>query len=247
MAISSNSLMHFTETKESLKGILSDNFRIKYCKETIKLGKSKPITIHVPMISFCEIPLAQIKEHIEKYGCYGIGLTRNWAIKNKLNPVLYVEPGSFIAQNFRDAFVYFAKLGHLDKEKHGENLDKLIDLYRYIKNYQGDLVRKEKTYKDYRFADEREWRFVPDICKEHNMLYATDMDEGKKLEAADSVGNLRLQFEPEDIKYIFIKDDAEISEFVRHLDDVKGANFTKREVERLTTRIITTEQIRTDI
>lgn len=246
MAISSNSLMHFTDSKDALKGILADNFKIKYCKETIKLGSSKPLTYHVPMISFCEIPLAQIKEHIDKYGCYGIGLTRNWALKNRLNPVFYVEPDSYIAHNFRTAFLYFSKLKNVD-EGYDENHEKLIDLFRYIKNYQGDLVRREKTHKNYRFADEREWRFVPDICKEHLMLYAKDMNDAKKQKAASTVAGIRLKFEPEDIKYIFIKEDSEISEFVRHLDDAKGANFTKREVERLTTRIITTEQIRTDV
>ena len=73
------------------------------------------------------------------------------------------------------------------------------------------------------------------------------IDETEKQEATSAISEMRLKFEPKDIKYIFIRDDSEISEFIRHLDDSKGANFSKREVEVLTTRIITTEQIYADI
>ena len=45
---------------------------------------------------------------------------------------------------------------------------------------------------------------------------------------------------------VTLNDDSEISDFVRHLDDVKGANYSKRDVEIVTTRIITAEQIKTD-
>lgn len=243
MAISSNCVMHFTGDKDSLKGVLKDNFRVKYCKETIILGQNKPIVIQVPMVSFCEIPLAQIKEHIGKYGSYGIGLTREWAIKNKLNPVLYIEQESCIASNLHGAIRHFIDIEDTD-EQYGENLDKLFDIFRYMKNYQGDLVRKDKTHKNYRFSDEREWRFVPDICKEHEMFLGEKEDKEKENLV---ISEVRLKFDPKDIKYIFIKDDSEISEFIRHLDDSKGANFPKREVEILTTRIITTEQIYADI
>lgn len=243
MAISSNTLMHFTGDKDSLKEVLKDNFRVRYCKEIIKLGRKKPIVIHVPMVSFCEIPLAQIKEHIGKYGSYGIGLTREWAIKNRLNPVFYIERESYVASNLYGAINYFANLDDTD-EQHDHNIDKLFDIFRYMKNYQGDLIRKDKTHKSYRFSDEKEWRFVPDICEEHEMLLT---DEQEKEQAILAISKIRLKFEPNDIKYIFIKDDSEISEFIRHLDDSKGANFSKREVEVLTTRIITTEQIYADI
>jgi hypothetical protein len=58
---------------------------------------------------------------------------------------------------------------------------------------------------------------------------------------------IRLEFEPNDIKYIIINDDSEIGEFVDHLRRVKGKNYSLHDIERLTTRIFTTEQIKTDI
>ncbi len=98
MPLSSNTLIHFTANKEALKGILADNFKLKYCKEVLNWGDKSPMELYVPMVSFCDIPLSQIKEHISRYGHYGIGLTREWAVANKLNPVLYIQPGSSLAQ-----------------------------------------------------------------------------------------------------------------------------------------------------
>ncbi|MNC43955.1 hypothetical protein D3C75_928440 [compost metagenome] len=110
------------------------------------------------------------------------------------------------------------------------------------------LERNGETAKKYRFSDEREWRYVPDIdhtCKMYYNKY--DFAEpGAKEEAAKSVADLRLKFEPDDIKYIIIKDESEITEFVNHLRASKGANFSMHTVEKLTTRILTSEQIKTD-
>lgn len=94
MGLSSNSIIHFTNSSEALKGILRNNFRITYCKETIQLDK-QTVTFHVPMVSFCDIPLFEIKNHIDSYGNYGLGLTKEWAIKNKLNPVIYIYGTKF--------------------------------------------------------------------------------------------------------------------------------------------------------
>ncbi len=80
MALSSNSLIHLTQKKEALIGILENNFKIKYCYEIINTSSGK-INAAFPMVSFCDIPLSQIKEHINKYGSYGIGLKKNGRIK----------------------------------------------------------------------------------------------------------------------------------------------------------------------
>jgi len=59
------------------------------------------------------------------------------------------------------------------------------------------------------------------------------------------LAELRLNFEPGDIKYIIIKHDHEISEFIDILRKTKG-KYAYDDVERLMTRIITVEQIETD-
>ena len=85
MGLSPSTLFHFT-SKSGLKGILKDNFKLKYCLEKIN-HREKPVEIAIPMVSFCDIKISEIKEHIEKYGYYGIGLSKKWAFEKGLNPV----------------------------------------------------------------------------------------------------------------------------------------------------------------
>ena len=129
-----------------------------------------------------------------------------------------------------------------------EEQNSLINLMRYMKNYQNELVRAGKVTKDYRFSDEREWRYVPPFSKDYLMVLRGDAydTEEKKVVENDKLKNLRLEFEPDDIKYIIIEKDSEISEFVNLLRTSKGKKYSLSDVERLMTRLMTTEQIVTD-
>lgn len=245
MSLSSNSIVHFTSSKDALKGILSDNFKIKYCREVLKFEGRSDIVLRVPMVSFCDIPLSQVKEHISRYGEYGLGLTREWAVRNRLNPVLYFEPGSHLAQSYSSAMTGLSKSrSAVDIEQaYGD----LWDLARYMKPYEASLERKGDTVDRYRFSDEREWRYVPPKGSGCVSLFV-DSQLGFEFDesSASKVDALRLQFEPNDIKYIIIKDDSEISEFISHLRGVKGGKYLFNDVDRLSSRILTTEQIRSD-
>jgi len=247
MPLSSNSLIHLTNTRKALEGILENSFRVKYCKEEIKWNE-KSSTIHVPMVSFCDIPLSQIKDHISSYGCYGIGLTREWAVRNRLNPVLYIEQHSHLAHSYEQALIHFSKNEDGEDVAADRAHKQLVDIARYTKNYEGMLKRNGEPPKKYRFSDEREWRYVPDIDHACEMYYNRKEfgEPDAKEKAAKSVADLRLKFEPDDIKYIIIKDESEITEFINHLRASKGANFNMHVVEKLTTRILTSEQIKTD-
>jgi hypothetical protein len=89
MALSSNSLFHFTY-KNALLRILKEQFKVKYCFEIIYTHEI-PFEFGIPMVSFCDIPLSEVKEHMNKYGSYGIGMNMKWAKNNGLNPVLYID------------------------------------------------------------------------------------------------------------------------------------------------------------
>ena len=64
MPISSNSLFHFTDTVENLFNILINDFIPHYSLEKIKVGNMM-FEFAFPMVCFCDIPLSQIKNHIE--------------------------------------------------------------------------------------------------------------------------------------------------------------------------------------
>ena len=244
MPLSSNTLLHLTKEKSALLGILEESFKVFFCRETFEMN-NQTLTARIPMVSFCDIPLSEVKNHIESYGHYGIGLTKAWATRQRLNPVLYLEPNSLLATSVNGA------LQKLIADDASESLSEaqydLADMIRYIKNYEGVLNRKDGTRRIYRFSDEREWRYVPPRSDYPALLETDETYAADPPKADAALSSLRLTFEPEDIKYIIIRDDSEISEFLHHLRTAKGRKYSHYEIERLTTRLLTTEQILGDV
>ncbi|MCE7059210.1 abortive infection system antitoxin AbiGi family protein [Dyadobacter sp. CY343] len=129
----------------ALKGILSEGFRVKYNRElhpkemaggtnlpyesviTPTFGEVSSNTyprvdyLWIPMVSFCDIPLSSIRDHLETYGFeykyenfgrekskkigYAIGLTKEWGKRNDMNPLLYLVFGSNLARRIFSAFI----------------------------------------------------------------------------------------------------------------------------------------------
>lgn len=243
VSLSSNSLIHLTTLKESLIGILKEDFKLKYCLENL-ITPNGNLNYAIPMISFCDIPMSEIKDHISKYGSYGIGLTREWGQRNNLNPVFYVDKNSAVGKGYYEAFYDLflstkRKISQLSKTE-----IKLVDVMRYMKNYEADLERDGDIQHNYRYADEKEWRYVPKEDETQIIFTKTNYLSRKHI-VNNAASSLRLHFEPKDIKYIIIKHDNEITEFIDVLRKSKG-KYSYDEVDRLTTRIITTEQILSD-
>lgn len=161
MAISSNTLFHFTPKAEYLISILRNEFQPGYCVEDIGLS-DKVTKVAIPMVSFCDIPLSQIKNHVETYGVYGIGMNKEWANRNHLNPVLYLNKDSALTGNLREIYYGLKNLDVEEPEKLNIAKSSYLKLLRYIKPYQGDFLRSETLPNDVRFYDEREWRYTPE-------------------------------------------------------------------------------------
>jgi hypothetical protein len=216
------------------------------CKETVVLG-GKSTAFRVPMVSFCDIPLSEVKEHISKYGNYGIGMTKEWALRKGLNPVLYVAQNSALSSSYRSAVRHYATETDKDVDDWTNEQKSLCDVLRYMKNYEAALERKGTRIENYRFSDEREWRYVPLYSEKCDMFVDEEYYQKNMAAVDEPLLPMRLEFEPNDIKYIIINDDTEIGEFIDHLRRVKGKNYSLHDIERLATRIFTTEQIKTDI
>lgn len=242
--LSANSLIHLTNSMESLRGILNGYFKVKYCVEKIHT-KSGSINGAYPMVCFSDIPISQINNHVDSYGEYGIGMKKDWAISKGLNPVFYVEKNSDLASYVRKVLPKY-----LSKEptKFDEQEKELFEMVRYMKNYQNDLIRGERIIKNYRFYNEREWRFVPsfEIAQQYVNIKNYNTDEKKEI-ANSSIKDLKLEFEPNDIKYLIVPTENDILEVIEILRKILGNKFPLDEIEKLYTRIITVEQIREDI
>ncbi len=86
--LSSRNLFHLTGTMDILKLILQNGFQARYIYE--KLPGTK-LAYFTKTVCFCDIPLGIIKEHINWYGEYGIGLNRDKAKENGCSPVFYIH------------------------------------------------------------------------------------------------------------------------------------------------------------
>ncbi len=100
----SSTLFHFTKHESSFFSILKNGFWAKYCLEDIQWQNGGVDFVAFPMVCFCDIPLGRISEHVDFYGSYGIGLTKEWAKKNNLNPVAYLSSGSHLINSINEIF-----------------------------------------------------------------------------------------------------------------------------------------------
>jgi len=84
--LSSHSLFHFTHRYETIQKIIRNGFKYSIIGEKIL---EKKIFYTVPSISFCNIPLSSIQEHVSWYGGYGIGVSPKFAKSINATPVIY--------------------------------------------------------------------------------------------------------------------------------------------------------------
>jgi hypothetical protein len=238
MALSTNSVFHFTKSIDAIKSILTSEFHIKYCLETVE-AKNRTIEYAVPMASFCDIPLSQVTSHIDKYGGYGLGLLKRWAKRKGLNPVLYLEKHATILNDV------------LIREKFENSYNQVVqEFLRYTKNYEGKLYRDgELVQKIYRFHDEREWRYCPSanqLGDERIIIHNTNYYRQNKTQINERLYHLGLNFTLKDISYIIVQDEKEILDIINHLENQLTREKDKNYIKILTSRIITSRQIKTD-
>jgi hypothetical protein len=247
MALSTNSIIHYTRTIDSLKAILKEGFKVQYCYEKVLSSEKGYMHAAFPIVSFCDIPLSQVKDHIDSYGDYGIGLKKDWAKMKKLNPVLYFDQDSELINYIREEF---ERLNNKTKAKEipFKDIDHFIKILAFSKNYEANLTRKGSTIKDYRFYNEREWRYVPNLVTLDKAKpwveekdYITDI-----VKYNNTLNHIRLAFDSIHITYIIVKNENDIKELTQTIRNLFSEKCTLQEMEILLTRIITTDQIRYD-
>ena len=221
-----STIFHFTNNEEAFYSILTERrFKPFLARERITgIGSRRQFA--VPMVSFCDIRLSQIDDHTFKYGEFGFGLTKTWAVKKKLHPVLYMEQGGGLFSNYNKRVRIIKnellplwnkrkKLNPTESKLFNALKDEYSDLYnllRYMKNYKGKLVRPgEKDADNYIFADEKEWRYVPepfvgDMWPSLNLERVISYEDKKKF--SEGFFDFSINFTLDDIKYILVPDDS---------------------------------------
>ena len=256
--ISSETLFHFTKSADSLISILKNEFHPKYSLEDwtsfvwTPNNKDSKHEVAVPMVCFCDLPLSKIVDHLVFYGNYGIGLSKDWGVRNGINPVIYLNSKSYLNNYFVAISKYIMNLGYSDKGLNKININ-LYEFLSFIKMYEGKMWRNYR-YVPKRFYDEREWRFVPKLLRDGEIVNT----EGYRLSKSDYLNNItrananeriaekvKLRFGPEDIKYLIVNSESEIFALIKAISEIKQ-KYSDDIKKILYSRIISTEQIKSD-
>lgn len=172
--VSSNRVIHFTRSFNNLKGIIEDGFRPSECDEfpiflqayyeiegLLELLQKKAPTIEcrqVPVVCFCDLTKQALMHHKSRYGYYGVGLSKSWAISNYLSPLLYIPKDTSTHSTLYSIVNLSERIINLNIQNENPEVLLLVQqIYRlldFIKPYQ-DFRSNQKYY------DEREWRYVP--------------------------------------------------------------------------------------
>ena len=239
----SHTLFHFTKSIDALKGILKDGFFPRYSLEDFNWYNAELGFIAYPMVCFCDIPLTRIDEHVDFYGEYGLGLTRKWAISNGLNPLIYLSQATPISESL-SRLLKNNTLGNGYYEGCIEDINSIIS---YTKPVEGSaLIGGIATHKE--FYQENEWRYVPKAQGIRRWVnkdeYSNSVNLQQLNETAKELGT--LQISPNDIKYIFVKSDADIPGIIDFIQTELGGN-TVNDTKLLLSRVISSESINVDL
>jgi hypothetical protein len=187
--------------------------------------------------------------HRENYGDYGIGLTKEWGIENRVSPVIYVHEKSQPSNQLYNLIKLFRKyskeIDDDDKTISGVRKE-LVDSFKFIKPYQGRWHKGKKIddgQPDIIYYNEREWRYCP-VLDEYRILSGIKTYNKKKKDNLNSdLRNDLIKFRSDDIKFIVIKSKSEIDDFVL---EIKKMKISPSEKNKLITNIISFEEIKED-
>lgn len=229
--VSSNTLFHFMSNISYLKMAIKEGLWPRYNKEIIGDGKA----FAIPMLSFCDIPLSLVKNHINKYGGYGIGVNKSFVANNKITPAIYISNDSCLMNKLRYALKKY--LSPSTKQR-GMKIDEHL-LY-YVKKVSGKNIDTKANYK---FYDEREWRYIPPLDDSIHLELVDKNCDIKYLDLlSEKTKDKKIKLSSKDISYIIVSMDSEIKDIIKILKKI----IPTKDIERICSRIITVEQINND-
>lgn len=220
----------------------------RYCVENINYIKIKNLNkIAYPMKCFCDINLHRIQEHLQWYGYYGLAFSKDWGMRNHIQPVHYINAESELLKYFEEAFSA-ALQASTDNESVAQIKMKnyLLHQLMYLKPYDGNFLnRVTKKSKRKCFTDECEWRFVPDVSKAEfdqvildQVILENSVLDGLLADLSNAmfgIPEISLSFDYSDLKYIIVKT---LEDFQTLAKDIAELGLNKFEEQQLYSKII---------
>jgi len=247
----SNLLFHFTPKLENIKGILEDGFKLHFSEKYVQYkkkqdGKDEDYYSYdvYPIVSFCNINLSSVLEQTKNYGNYGIAMSKKWADKNALNPIIYFTANSPLGKSLGNT----ATEGFTTFDNSFETLNNSMFLTSFLKNHYGKSI-KGKLIKNFNNSIEKEWCYVPKFkdslqqeISDFEKYYPKNFKENAINKANKGIEKFTLKFKPKDVKYIIIEKYDDVLVLVEFLKQI----FKKESVYEMMTKIITIEQLSKD-
>ncbi|MDE6523360.1 MAG: hypothetical protein K2L17_11115 [Muribaculaceae bacterium] len=241
-AFRTTSIFHYTKELTNLKRILEDGIIPNFCSEDL----ASDVTIGIPMVSFCDIPLGRTYEHASKYGYFAIGLATEYGEKNNINPVFYVSNSDImdmILRRTRNGYVDIKRflsspISGLYKKCYGQYNNKEIS--NYAENEWRYVVPQTRQFRWYKSESEyKEWRQGGIGNKKPNPINNPDLY------------NNRLRFKVFDINYLIVEKEELVPQLVSYICNLKtigGTTGTLSITDKLylISRIRSIESIRRD-
>lgn len=230
-----STFFQYTNKGDKLISILKEGFKFSFCKEDVADG----ISLGIPMISYCDIPISRSKEHCVKYGNYAIGLTKSFVINcaenYKLGPISYL----------------------IERDPREESISGLFkteptnQIFAFLK--RDKYIHKGKSYHSY---DECEWRIVlPDgfLLPEGSKVYWFQDEQSYERWRTERnnkfVNGVSFKFSIEDIEYLIVNQKSNIPNFIKKIRKLKticGEGITDQQKDLLISKVISFEQINLD-
>lgn len=197
-----------------------------------------------PMVCFCDIPLGRISDHVGFYGEFGLGMTKEWANSNGLNPILYLATDNNLSSELRALNSHLWNLNEHHKEEARETMRYI---YMHTKPTDGHMIVDGKPIAK-EFYQESEWRFVPKHENVNPYLKKAKFDNQDFLDEQNNntKENTPLKFTPKDIKYIFVKTDSDIPDMINFIQTDLDF-YPSADLKILMSRVVSLESIQLDL
>ncbi|HEY6436969.1 MAG TPA: abortive infection system antitoxin AbiGi family protein [Ignavibacteriaceae bacterium] len=263
-------IFHYTKTVDSILGILKSGYHPSYCQEEI--GELQYL---IPMVSFCNISIKDVGLYM-RYGEYGIGMSVDWALSNKISPVIYVHENSPFSdlhskvnklllwdmvgkqmERFRKVIEEAVAKGENPDTTVGIQKDEDMNLLAAINEITVPALQFFKNWKINYYGkeivtyQEREWRYIPGLVGEKKIVSSSE-DEYKELidekqRPKPHLPKYALAIKSIDvIKYIIIKDDSERMIIFDCLTQIFGSKVVIDALVGGRLMLLTNDQIRND-
>ena len=247
--LTANSLFTFTTKLCYLEAWINNGcISARYCREDIRYLKIGIPKIALPMKCFCDINIHNLGDHLDWYGYFGLGFSKEWGTRNGIQPIQYVNEKSALGKDFRKAFKQALK----DNTSANKLLRNYIaDQLVYFKPCMGKMLNRltNKTTEKC-FTDESEWRFVPDVStlnmpqilsKDSQLL---DIVLARLSDALNNQPAASIPFDYQDIKYIVIENKRCLATLISDFDKLP---LSKNDRDYLVSKILIWDELEEDI